>query len=215
MAGVQMRFVDDFKARRRQARASFSRIVCSTDIRSLLTVLCQRLSTLASVSKSGAGDLCALLLMPILTGNETRLKILRLRPRETAHDERVDQHEPICQWRGCQSAGEHRAPKGRGREGQYYFLCLAHVREFNASYNYFEGMSNTDIEAYQKDSVIGHRPTWRAGANAWAHGTRYGLDAKAGSSLKQRMTPMRFSCGAPTRVRPHQTPVAAGSSPWN
>ena len=90
------------------------------------------------------------------------------------NEEAVREHEPICQWRGCQSPGLHRAPKGRGREGQYYFLCLAHVREFNASYNYFEGMSNSDIEAYQKESVIGHRPTWRAGANAWAHGTRYG-----------------------------------------
>ena len=98
------------------------------------------------------------------------------------HDEPVEQHGPICQWRGCQSAGLHRAPKGRGREGQYYFLCLAHVREFNASYNYFEGMSNTDIEAYQKDSVIGHRPTWRAGANAWAHGTRDGLSGTARSA---------------------------------
>ena len=98
------------------------------------------------------------------------------------HDEAVHERGPICQWRGCQLPGVHRAPKGRGREGQYYFLCLEHVREFNASYNYFEGMSNTDIEAYQKDSIIGHRPTWRAGANAWAHGTRYGLGGGAPSS---------------------------------
>jgi hypothetical protein len=95
------------------------------------------------------------------------------------HDEPVHERGPVCQWRGCQSPGHYRAPKGRGREGQYYFLCLEHVREFNASYNYFEGMSNTDIEAYQKDSVIGHRPTWRAGANAWAHGTRDGLGASS------------------------------------
>jgi len=87
---------------------------------------------------------------------------------------------PICQWRGCAAAGQHRAPKGRGREGQYYLLCLEHVREFNASYNYFEGMSNADVEAYQKDSVTGHRPTWRVGAH-WTHGT-YGLspDGRSG-----------------------------------
>ena len=58
--------------------------------------------------------------------------------------------------------------------GQYYLFCLDHVRQFNASYNYFDGMSNAEVEAYQKDSVIGHRPTWKAGANAWAHGTRHG-----------------------------------------
>jgi curved DNA-binding protein CbpA len=82
---------------------------------------------------------------------------------------------PACQWRGCTAAGLHRAPKGRGREGQYYLLCLDHVRAFNASYNYFEGMSRADVEAYQKDSVTGHRPTWKVGANSCAHGTRLGL----------------------------------------
>ena len=101
---------------------------------------------------------------------------VRIRP---LNEEPVQERGPICQWRGCQSAGLHRAPKGRGREGQYYYLCLEHVREFNASYNYFAGMSDTDIEAYQKDSIIGHRPTWRAGANAWAHGTRYGVGGRS------------------------------------
>jgi curved DNA-binding protein CbpA len=68
---------------------------------------------------------------------------------------------PVCQWRGCQATGSHRAPMGRGREGKYYLFCLDHVRQFNASYNYFEGWSTADVEAYQKDSIIGHRPTWR------------------------------------------------------
>jgi len=105
---------------------------------------------------------------------------VRVRP---LHEEPTQARGPVCQWRGCQSPGLHRAPKGRGREGQYYYLCLEHVREFNASYNYFAGMSDTDIEAYQRDSVIGHRPTWRAGANAWAHGTRYGLGDRSAQPM--------------------------------
>jgi curved DNA-binding protein CbpA len=87
---------------------------------------------------------------------------------------------PACQWKGCLAAGEHRAPKGRGREGEYYLLCLDHVRQFNASYNYFQGMSNSEVEAFQKDAVTGHRPTWKAGANAWSHGTREGRTHAAG-----------------------------------
>jgi hypothetical protein len=86
----------------------------------------------------------------------------------------VRQQAPVCQWKGCDAAGLYRAPAGRGREGHYHLLCLEHVRQFNASYNYFEGMSNAEVEAYQKDSVIGHRPTWKVGANSWAHGTRHG-----------------------------------------
>ncbi|HEU4376987.1 MAG TPA: DnaJ domain-containing protein [Hyphomicrobiaceae bacterium] len=95
---------------------------------------------------------------------------VRVRPDHV----RPVEHAPTCQWKGCQLEGTHRAPRGRGLEGQYYLFCLDHVRQFNASYNYFEGMSNAEVEAYQKDSVIGHRPTWKAGANAWAHGTRHG-----------------------------------------
>ena len=34
---------------------------------------------------------------------------------------------------------------GRLREGQYFCFCLDHVREYNASYNYFDGMSDDDV----------------------------------------------------------------------
>jgi DnaJ domain len=97
---------------------------------------------------------------------------VRVRPD---HEKVVREQAPLCQWRGCTAAGLYRAPRGRGREGQYHLLCLDHVREFNASYNYFSGMSNAEVEAYQKDSLTGHRPTWKVGANSWAHGTRDGL----------------------------------------
>ena len=70
-----------------------------------------------------------------------------------------------CDRPGCTGAGEHRAPKGRGNEGQYWQFCLAHVREYNASYNYFAGMSDDAVQAYQKDAVVGHRPTWNMSAN--------------------------------------------------
>jgi hypothetical protein len=113
------------------------------------------------------------------------------------HERDVRQEAPVCQWRGCNAAGLHRAPKGRGREGQYYLLCLDHVRQFNSSYNYFEGMSNTEVEAYQKDSVIGHRPTWKVGANSWAHGTHYGM-ARNGESGGPFKDPHEFFPWRPT-----------------
>ena len=56
-------------------------------------------------------------------------------------------------------------PKGRGQEGRYFQFCLEHVREYNASYNYFAGMTDAAVAAYQKDAVIGHRPTWAMGVN--------------------------------------------------
>lgn len=82
---------------------------------------------------------------------------------------------PACQWKGCVSAGLYRAPMGRGREGKYYLFCLDHVRQFNASYNYFDGWSNAEVEAFQKDAVIGHRPTWTTGSGGnHRHATGFG-----------------------------------------
>jgi curved DNA-binding protein CbpA len=73
-----------------------------------------------------------------------------------------------CCWPDCQRPGAYRAPKGRSREGEYYLFCLEHVRDYNKSYNYFSGMSDDDVIAYQKASMTGHRPTWSSGINAWA-----------------------------------------------
>lgn len=72
---------------------------------------------------------------------------------------------PLCEHPSCKAQGEYRAPKGRDKEGQYWRFCLQHVREYNASYNYFAGMSDNAVAAYQKDAVIGHRPTWAMGVN--------------------------------------------------
>jgi hypothetical protein len=61
---------------------------------------------------------------------------------------------------------------GRLREGQYFCFCLDHVREYNASYNYFQGMTDADVALYQKEAVIGHRPTWTMGVNRTGRGFR-------------------------------------------
>ncbi len=54
---------------------------------------------------------------------------------------------------------------GRLREGEYFCFCLDHVREYNATYNYFNGMSDEAVLRYQKDALTGHRPTWKMGAD--------------------------------------------------
>ena len=86
-----------------------------------------------------------------------------LRAKPAGDDMAPHAAAPACQWKGCGNAGVYRAPMGRGKEGKYYLFCLDHVRQFNASYNYFDGWSNAEVEAFQKDAVIGHRPTWKAG----------------------------------------------------
>ena len=84
---------------------------------------------------------------------------------------------PDCQWKGCDKPGPHRAPMGRGKDGQFYHFCVDHVRSYNQSYNYFDGMSDVDVDKFRKDALTGHRPTWKSGANAWSHGTRDGAQS--------------------------------------
>ncbi len=91
--------------------------------------------------------------------------------------------EASCEAPGCTGAGLYRAPKGRRQEGQYYRFCIDHVRAYNAAYNYFDGMNDAAVEAYQKDAMVGHRPTWSMGVNA-AAGT--GADTKADKPEAER-----------------------------
>ncbi|MCE1237229.1 MAG: J domain-containing protein [Hyphomicrobiales bacterium] len=72
---------------------------------------------------------------------------------------------PPCDWEGCEAPGAHRAPVGRGREGEYHRFCLDHVRLYNKSYNYFAGMKEEAVADFQEDARTGHRPTWNMGVN--------------------------------------------------
>jgi hypothetical protein len=71
-----------------------------------------------------------------------------------------------CEHAGCGQPGGFRAPKGRGREGQYWNFCYEHVRAYNQTYNYFADMPDEAVAAYQRAAATtGHRPTWTMGVN--------------------------------------------------
>ena len=64
---------------------------------------------------------------------------------------RVETDGQPCTIEGCPEAGEFRAPPiyGSSRSsdgpGEYRWLCLDHVREFNQGYDYFAGMDAEQI----------------------------------------------------------------------
>lgn len=95
----------------------------------------------------------------------------RIRAKREPREEQ--RHSTIrCDSPGCDRPGGYRAPMGRLREGQYFCFCLDHVREYNNSYNYFNGMSDTDVARYMRDATVGHRPTWSMGAKQGTAGVR-------------------------------------------
>lgn len=54
-----------------------------------------------------------------------------------------------CDHPGCPEAGEFRAPKDRSLK-EYYWFCLKHVQEYNARWNYYEGMEEDEEDKREK-----------------------------------------------------------------
>jgi DnaJ domain len=120
----------------------------------------------------------------------------KIRTKRTAEEVRA--HDgPSCQHPGCTRKGEFRAPKGRDFEGQFFQFCLEHVKEYNASYNYFAGMSDGAVRDYQKDAMTGHRPTWNVGVNG-ALGPESKVDAA--TLLRARLERLRKAREAATHA---------------
>ncbi|MFW2831620.1 J domain-containing protein [Sphingomonas sp. ID0503] len=93
------------------------------------------------------------------------------KPRTRFHG-RVDREGQGCAIPGCCEAGEFRSPDPAGRRpgfdgpGNWRWLCLDHVREFNSGYNYFSGMSTEEIEAEQRPFAGWERETRAFSSNA-------------------------------------------------
>lgn len=73
--------------------------------------------------------------------------------KQTRFHGRYEAEGRDCAVPGCGQAGEFRAPgerrSGFDGPGEWRWLCLEHVREFNAGYDYFAGMSGEEILAAQ------------------------------------------------------------------
>jgi hypothetical protein len=69
-----------------------------------------------------------------------------------------------CEMPGCKAEGSHKAPKHRGLN-EYYHFCLGHIKEYNAAWDFFHGMSEAEVQDHILDSAYGFRPTWRYDAD--------------------------------------------------
>lgn len=63
----------------------------------------------------------------------------------------------------CDAPGEYRAPKSRDALQEYWWFCLDHVRAYNATWDFYRGMSPGEIEAQVRADTSWRRPTWPLG----------------------------------------------------
>ena len=73
--------------------------------------------------------------------------------------------ENICEWENCNESGKFKAPLERDNSKDYRWLCEEHIKSFNKNWNYFDGMSQSEIENFLKSDLTWHRPTQKFGSS--------------------------------------------------
>ncbi|MEO1252526.1 MAG: J domain-containing protein [Pseudomonadota bacterium] len=97
-------------------------------------------------------------------GFDIRVKPPGKTKRKTAKPA-VDPGDRPCEWEGCDAQAACSLAKSPRQPRERVWYCLAHAREHNANWNYFDGMSDTEARAAREAQIYGDRPTWAMGSN--------------------------------------------------
>lgn len=93
---------------------------------------------------------------------------IRVRPpREEADEPPVwaAAHTRLCDRPGCPRKAAVRVSKSPRRPAEKIWLCASHAQEHNRSWNFFDGLSDSEAAAAARASIYGDRPTWAMGKN--------------------------------------------------
>ena len=63
----------------------------------------------------------------------------------------------------CKELGIYPAPKSKENLREYLYFCINCIREFNKSWNYFEGLNEQELEIEIRKSTTWNRPSWKFG----------------------------------------------------
>jgi DnaJ-domain-containing protein 1 len=94
--------------------------------------------------------------------------------------EDVAQDFRVCEWPDCHLKADHRAPLTREKLREYRWFCLDHVRDYNKRWNYFEGMTDEEVEADLRRDTVWQRPSWPLGDREDSPGSGAKVGPKAG-----------------------------------
>lgn len=65
----------------------------------------------------------------------------------------------LCEHPHCEEAGKYRAPKDPDNLEEFRWFCLAHIREFNAKWSFFDNHSEAELEKQFAADKVWERPT--------------------------------------------------------
>lgn len=89
-----------------------------------------------------------------------------------------------CEHKGCVEEGTYRAPRHDRKQdvkndANWHWLCLDHVREYNAAWDYYKNMSEEEIFASRKRGMAWDRSSWPMGSWQASAGTKPFLRSEA------------------------------------
>jgi hypothetical protein len=88
---------------------------------------------------------------------------IRIKPAGASKRAKPLEETRLCAIKDCPKPGTCRVPKSRENIEEYVWLCTAHARQHNESWDFFKGMDHEDIQKFRVEAIIGHRPTWPMG----------------------------------------------------
>ena len=103
-----------------------------------------------------------------------RVKFVDVRVNPPGGRRKAGAYVRRCEHKGCDELGLCKAPKPfsarvvqiPGQEAaaeDHHWFCQRHASEYNENFDFFEGMTEDEITAFQASAGHGHKPTWRMG----------------------------------------------------
>jgi hypothetical protein len=103
-----------------------------------------------------------------------RVKFIDVRVNPPGGRRKAGSHVQRCEHKGCDELGLCKAPKPYSArviqvpgqavaEQDHHWFCQRHAAEYNETYDFFSGMTEDEITAFQASAGFGHKPTWKFG----------------------------------------------------
>lgn len=103
-----------------------------------------------------------------------RVKFIDVRVNPPGGRRKAGAYVQRCEHKGCDELGLCKAPKPYSArviqvpgqavaEQDHHWFCQRHAAEYNETYDFFSGMTEDEITAFQASAGFGHKPTWKFG----------------------------------------------------
>ena len=114
----------------------------------------------------------------------------------------------LCDAEGCTAEAHYPAPRSRDALREYIWFCLEHVRAYNKSWNYYEGLQGAALEAEIRRATTWERPSWKFATGKPAeemfedHTGLFDFESRANGTPQRQLSPEERRAWKTLRMEP-------------